>query len=102
MHKNQHDSGDILFLSPAGGPITELRQTYQDELALYTEDNQLLQDLREWKQLIRYTRYTKGGRTIAVDMVFPHAALKDLLKKLHAAKARDGIAATAAAAADPK
>ena len=102
MNKNQYDSGDILFLSPAGGPITELRQTYQDELALYTEDNQLLQDLREWKQLKMYVRYFKGGRTIAVDMIFPHAALKDLLKKLHTAKTALPAAGCAAAAAIPK
>ena len=97
---NQHDPGDIIFVTPAGGPITELRQLGNHHLALYTEDNQLLHDLREWTQLIRYTRYTKevNGRevTIAVDMIFPRSTLPDLLKKVKAAKTAPPAAARAA------
>ena len=78
---NQHLETDILYTAPIGQPITELRIT-GDKLVLYTESNELYKRLKLWKQIIHWTKYTKGASLVGVDLYFPKSARKALLRAL--------------------
>jgi len=82
---NQYTSdSDVLFVSQ-GSPVTELRKAF-DQVILYTEDNELYQKFKQWKQLLffqPYYREVKGhDKLIAVDLYFPKSALKQLMRAL--------------------
>ena len=83
---NQYLKDDVLFTSPVGEPITELRLVGK-KLVLYTEDNGILARFRHWSQmlyLIPYTREIMGGagQLVGADLYFPKTATKQLIQAL--------------------
>lgn len=90
QHINNKD-GDILFSSPAGRPLTTLEQ-WGKRLVLHTNDLDLYDRFREWKQLIYWQGYYQGiphGPLVAADLFFPLSAHKQLIKSLNGSKPAD-------------
>lgn len=86
---NQHLKDDILYTSPVGKPLIELRALDKSRLVLYTDDFGVFQRFKAWRQLISFTPYfrqelmSKGGpgeRLVGVDLYFPRSALGRLLR----------------------
>lgn len=78
---NQYLRSDVLFHKRVDGFITEL-SFRGDKLAVYTEDNEIFQKLKTWKQLLYAVPYFQGEKQIAADLYFPKQANKDLLRTL--------------------
>lgn len=78
---NRTLESDILYTSPIGSPITELRKA-GDKLVLYTESNELYQRFKDWKQVLHWTKYTTGKDLVGVDLYFPREAKKALIRSL--------------------
>ncbi len=85
---NQFDRDGLLYQSPGGNPVTSL-EFRGENLALYTEDNKVLNRFRHWNQLIYLIPYTQEQGLkhltevpVAYDLFFPKSARKQLLRVL--------------------
>lgn len=78
---NRTVGSDILFVSPIGRQITELRKV-GNRLILYTESNDVYKQFKEWKQLIQHVPYLQVRSLVGVDLYFPKSELKGLLGSL--------------------
>jgi len=78
---NRTLENSILFTSPIGRQITELRAA-GGRLVLYTESNEVYKQFKEWKQLIQMVPYNSGKNLVGVDLYFPREARKALIRAL--------------------
>lgn len=92
---NQYTVDRILYVTPPGKPITELRKS-GEYLVLYTEDNEVLHRFRHWSQVKRITPYLQGvffgkNQLVAADLYFPNnkTVRKRLIVALRGHKTRD-------------
>lgn len=86
---NRTLGNSILFTSPIGQQITELRAS-GDRLVLYTESNELYKKFKDWKGLIQVAPYTSGKNLVGVDLYFPREARKALIRAL---TSKEGVSA---------
>lgn len=86
---NRTLQNSILYTSPIGRQITELRSS-GDRLVLYTESNDLYKQFKDWKQLIQVAPYLSGENLVGVDLYFPREAKKALIRVL---TSKEGVSA---------
>lgn len=90
---NQHLRDDILFYTGMSWPVTEL-SIRGDSMVLYTEDTEIYRRYRKWQQAGLINRYTQANSLVGVDIYFPRAAKKQLvrsLKQVTAARRKRGV-----------
>ena len=77
---------DSVLFKTQGSPVTDL-EWRGENLVLYTENDEVYQRFKKWKQLLRFIEYqqhdSKGKRHIVgADLFFPKTAKKSLLMAL--------------------
>ena len=78
---NQHLADDVLYISPVGKEISELRMA-GDRSILYTESADINRRFKDWEKLIQRLPYIQSRSLVGVDLYFPKSEAKALVRSL--------------------